>query len=238
MNMDNQTLFYLSNESLEFPSTNLALREPNGLLAIGGDLSPARLISSYTNGIFPWFSKDEPIMWWSPDPRAIIPISNIQINRTLRKFIKRCEYTVTLNKDFNQVIALCADAPFRKEDTWILDSMQQGYKELHKLGKAHSIEVWEHDELIGGLYGVAIGGFFSGESMFYKRDNASKIALVALADLLKSVSAEFIDCQLTNPFLESMGCIEIARHEFISASHTAKKITLPEDFWQPRTLTF
>jgi leucyl/phenylalanyl-tRNA---protein transferase len=234
--VDNQTLFYLSGESLDFPNTNLALTDPNGLLAIGGDLSTERLISSYTNGIFPWFSGGDPIMWWSPNPRAIIPINNIQVNRTLKKFINRTSYTVSLNTAFEQVIALCADAPFSTEETWIVEDMKNAYIQLYNSGKAHSIEVWDNDELVGGLYGVAIGGFFSGESMFYKKDNASKIALVALASHLSKLNINFIDCQIINPFLQSMGCIEIPRAEFTHLSHVVKKIKIPKEFWQPKTV--
>ncbi len=235
--MNNQTLFYLNEESLDFPDVNYALTEPNGLLALGGDLSPERLISSYAKGIFPWFSEGDPIMWWSPDPRAVIPVNHIQVNRTLRKFIKRLPYQITLNKSFDQVIELCADAPFRDQETWILTSMLSAYKALHREGHAHSIEIWDGEELVGGLYGVAVGGFFSGESMFYKKTNASKVALIALADLLKTQGLLLIDCQLTNDFLEDMGSIEISRDEFNALREKAIKIMMPDDFWHSRSLS-
>lgn len=239
-----QTLYQLNDNDLAFPPLSYALNEPNGLLAIGGDLSPQRLINAYGNGIFPWFSEDDPLMWWSPDPRAIINLNELRINRTLRKHLNKSPYVVTLNQDFEQVIALCADAPFRDEETWILDDMQAAYCKLHTLGFAHSIEVWQADEyathnkrLIGGLYGVAINGFFSGESMFYTKSNASKFALVALSTLLSDIGVNFIDCQLLNPFLADMGAIEISRDEFINQQRSAITKKVPSNFWQTRQLS-
>jgi leucyl/phenylalanyl-tRNA--protein transferase len=232
-----QTIHYLDSESLAFPPTHLALSDPNGLLAIGGDLSPQRLISAYQFAIFPWYNAGEPIMWWYPTPRAIIPINQIKVNRTLTKFIKKNIYHVTLNKDFDQVLANCADAPFRKEGTWIIEEMKLAYMRLHELGYAHSIEVWQDDDLVGGLYGVAINGFFSGESMFYKKNNASKIALISLAKLLRTVDITFIDCQITNPFLKDMGCIEIERNGFIQLQQAAITKVIPKNFWQYKTLS-
>lgn len=227
---------WLSSNSSTFPALSKALVEPNGLLAFGDDLSPARIFQAYQLGIFPWFSEGDPVMWWSPDPRAIINISDLKINKTLHKVLKRQTFTVTLNKSFEQVIELCADAPFRVEETWIVSPMLAAYKELHLQGKAHSIEVWQDDELVGGLYGVAVNGYFSGESMFYKQSNASKVALVYLAQLLKSINIEMIDCQMLNPFLASMGCIEINRESFITQQLIAKTIVPQESFWQPRRL--
>jgi len=232
-----QTVHYLDSESLAFPPTQLALTDPNGLIAIGGDLSPQRLVSAYEQAIFPWFNAGEPIMWWSPSPRAIIPVNQIKINRTLTKFIKKNPYQVTLNKDFEQVISNCAHAPFRKEGTWIVDDMKLAYMRLHELGYAHSIEVWQHNELVGGLYGVAINGFFSGESMFYKKNNASKVALISLAELLKTIGVSFIDCQILNPFLDDMGCIEIDRDSFTQLQQVAITKIVPKDFWYSKVLT-
>lgn len=231
-----QTLELLTNESLAFPPLRNALIEPNGLLAFGGDLSVERLHSAYKHGVFPWYSDTDPIMWWSPDPRAIITTSSIKINRTLRKVLKQKNYTVSINKAFNDVINLCADAPFRKEDTWIVDEMINAYKQLHTHGYAHSIEVWQKNELVGGLYGVAINGYFSGESMFYKVSNASKIALVTLANYLESINISMIDCQLLNPFLEDMGCVEISRDDFIKKQKQHLSMTVPLDFWQPKEI--
>tara|TARA_R110002167_G_C12672804_1_gene650841 strand:- start:786 stop:1496 length:711 start_codon:yes stop_codon:yes gene_type:complete len=228
---------WLSSSSSTFPDLSTALAEPNGLLAFGDDLSPPRIIQAYQLGIFPWFSDGEPVMWWSPDPRAIINIAELKINKTLHKVLKRQTFTVTLNKSFKQVIELCADAPFRVEETWIVSPMLTAYKKLHQQGQAHSIEVWQNEELVGGLYGIAVNGYFSGESMFYKQSNASKVALVYLAELLKSIKVELIDCQMLNPFLASMGCIEVNREQFIAQQLAAKTIIPPADFWQPRLLT-
>lgn len=229
---------WITSNSSTFPDLTTALNEPNGLLAFGDDLSPQRIFQAYQNGIFPWFSDGEPVMWWSPDPRGIINISQLVINKTLKKVIKRNTFTVTINKDFNQVISLCADAPFRQEETWIVDPMIAAYRLLHEQGKAHSIEVWHNEQLVGGLYGVAINGYFSGESMFYRQSNASKIALVYLAKLLKSINVEFIDCQMLNPFLANMGCIEVTREQFLGYQSAAKKIIPPINFWQTKTLAF
>jgi len=242
-----QILYQLDNNSLSFPSIEHALTEPNGLLALGGDLSPERLISAYREGIFPWYSDGDPFMWWSPDPRAIIPIDQLRINRTLRKAMNKSPFEITLNKAFSQVIQHCADAPFREGETWIVDEMESAYINLHQLGHAHSIEVWQTvidkksqapiKELVGGLYGVAINGFFSGESMFYKQSNASKFALIALGQLLTTLDVKFIDCQLLNPFLEDMGAIEISRDTFLHQQQDAISKVIPDGFWQARTLT-
>ena len=175
-------------------------------------------------------------MWWSPDPRAVIYLDDLRINRTLKKAINKSPYQITLNSAFEQVIEQCADAPFRDEDTWIIPSMQQAYIALHKAGYAHSIEVWQDDLLVGGLYGIAINGFFSGESMFYAKDNASKFALVALKQHLKVLGVQCIDCQLINPFLADMGAIEIPRKTFIDIKQHAINIIPPEGFWQPQVI--
>jgi leucyl/phenylalanyl-tRNA--protein transferase len=235
-------LYQLSGNNLAFPPIELALTEPNGLLAVGGDLQPQRLINAYSQGIFPWFSENDPLMWWSPNPRAIIKLTDLRINRTLRKALKKSPYKITLNTAFEHVIALCANAPFRDDGTWILPEMQNAYVNLHQLGFAHSIEVWKTNslddlELVGGLYGVAINGFFSGESMFYTSPNASKFALVALAKLLNSINIDFIDCQLLNPFLKDMGATEISRENFVALKEAAINKEVPLHFWQPQTLT-
>lgn len=236
------SLYQLSDNNLAFPPIELALSEPNGLLAVGGDLQPQRLINAYSQGIFPWFSENDPLLWWSPDPRAIIKLADLRINRTLRKALKKSPYKITLNTAFEQVIALCANAPFRDDGTWILPEMQNAYVHLHQLGFAHSIEVWQTNslgelELVGGLYGVAINGYFSGESMFYTSPNASKFALVALAKLLRSIDVDFIDCQLQNHFLEDMGATEISRENFVALKQTAINKEVITNFWHPRELS-
>jgi leucyl/phenylalanyl-tRNA--protein transferase len=234
-------LYLLDENDHNFPPTHLALNDPNGLLAVGGDLSVKRLLCAYKQGIFPWFGEDDPLMWWSPDPRAIVNIEDFRINRTLRKIINKAPYTVTLNHAFEQVINFCADAPFRDDETWIMPNMQAAYLALHKQGHAHSIEVWQRtdedeNELVGGLYGVAINGLFSGESMFYTKPNASKFAFVALAKLLKTINIKFIDCQIINPFLQDMGAIEISRCKFIEHKQNLVSLAIPDDFWKKRTL--
>jgi leucyl/phenylalanyl-tRNA--protein transferase len=234
--MERQILQQLSPDDLTFPAIESALDEPNGLLAIGGDLSSPRLIEAYTQGIFPWFNDHEPILWWSPDPRTVIFTDQIHISRSLKKFIRRCDYTVTLNQAFSDVIYLCAHAPFRQEGTWISPDMLSAYIDLHHLGYAHSVEVWYNDELVGGLYGVAINGYFSGESMFYKKENASKIALIALSQLLYSYNIPFIDCQLMNPFLHQMGATEIERAFFKQIKDSTIARGLLANLWQPKSL--
>jgi leucyl/phenylalanyl-tRNA--protein transferase len=238
-----EILYQLDENSVAFPPIDFALSDPNGLLAVGGDLSSTRLLNAYSQGIFPWYSEGDPLMWWSPDPRAVININQLRINRTLSKAIRKTPYTITLNNDFNQVIELCADAPFRTEETWILSEMQAAYISLHQQGHAHSIEIWQqnadNDEektLVGGLYGVAINGYFSGESMFYRQANASKFALVALANLLKKIDIDFIDCQLLNPFLQDMGAIEISRDSFLQRQLGAINKVIPKDFWHKKAL--
>ena len=233
-----QYLYTLDDKELAFPPHQFALNEPNGLIAMGGDLSPERLIQAYTNGIFPWFNDNDPILWWSPDPRAVIKIADLKVNRRLKKFINKSPYRVTLNQNFNQVIAQGANAPFRNDDTWILPDMLNAYRLLHQQGFAHSVEVWHDNELVGGLYGVAINGFFSGESMFYTKTNASKIALVSLINLLKLIEVEFIDCQIQNPFLESMGAVDISRDEFLQLKSNELNRNVNKDFWLNRDLTW
>jgi leucyl/phenylalanyl-tRNA---protein transferase len=231
-----QTICQLVLNDLVFPDVNNALTQPNGLLAFDGDLSVPRLLAAYRLGIFPWFNDDDPIMWWSPDPRGVLFTKQLRINRSLAKFLKKSPYTVTINCAFSHVISHCANAPFRQQGTWISAAMQQAYHQLHLAGFAHSIEVWQHQQLVGGLYGVGINSLFAGESMFYLKPNASKIALVSLTGLLAEQGVKFIDCQLQNPFLASMGAVEISRHEFIQHKNNALQLVLPTDFWQARTL--
>ena len=232
----NNTLHYLSDDLNWFPSPTLALEEPAGLLAIGGDLNPKRVFNGYQQGIFPWFSKNEPTMWWSPDPRAILNITDIKINKSLRKFLNKCNYSVSINTKFEQVISHCSKPRPNSEGTWIIPEMMDCYNQLHKSGQAHSIEVWQIDEdgktLIGGLYGVLIGNCFCGESMFSLKPNASKLALICLCELLKGVSVEghdgaFIDCQLPNPYLMSMGATLISRELYLERLTYSRNKALP-----------
>lgn len=216
--MSNLELTYLepnaTNEA--FPPPEMAWEEPNGLIAIGGDLSPARLINAYRSGIFPWFNEGEPIYWWNPDPRSVLLPGAVNFSRSLRKTIRNKGYTIAFDRDFKSVLKACAAPRAYSEDTWISDEMQSAYYQLHKLGVAHSIEVYNvNDELVGGLYGVSSNGVFSGESMFSTERDTSKIAFVALAWYAQHVGYDLIDCQIENPHLVSLGATNIARKDYL-----------------------
>lgn len=206
----------LDDEDTPFPSPDRALDHPNGLLAIGGALSVRRLVMAYEHGIFPWFSEGQPPLWWSPDPRAVFIPGAMHIPRSLRKVLRQCRYRVTLDTAFADVIGACADLRADVEGTWITDDMRRAYVELHKAGLAHSVEVWMEDRLAGGLYGVALGRAFFGESMFSSRTDGSKIALAWLSAQLLRWDYEFIDCQVPSPHLERLGAREIPRTEFLA----------------------
>ncbi|WP_448549810.1 leucyl/phenylalanyl-tRNA--protein transferase [Thalassotalea fusca] len=227
---------WLDTGNTQFPPLDSALAEPNGLLAIGGDLSPQRIIEAYKQGIFPWYNDGEPILWWYPSPRAILKFDDLYINKTLRKHLKRTPYTISVNKAFVETIDKCSNAPFRGEETWITKAMQLAYIQLHYEGYAHSVEVWQDSELVGGLYGIAINGYFSGESMFYQKANASKFALVGLCNMLADANVDFIDCQILNPFLASMGCKDVALAEFQRLQTSMLNLQVPSTLWEPRTL--
>ncbi len=197
-----------------FPPIQSALKHPNGLLAAGGDLSPERLLEGYRRGIFPWFSEGDPIFWWSPDPRMILYPEELKISRSFAKTLRNRRYAVRFDSAFGEVMAGCA-APRRGEPgTWITGRMLGAYASLHRLGYAHSVETWIDGELAGGLYGVAIGQVFFGESMFSRARDASKIALAALVAHLESVDFRLIDCQMRTRHLESLGAREIPRRRF------------------------
>lgn len=200
-----------------FPPVETALREPNGLLAAGGDLSPARLLAAYRLGIFPWYSAGEPILWWSPDPRMVLFPGELKVSRSLRKRVRREDHDVSFDAGFAEVVSACAAPRADGAGTWITPEMQQAYCRLHALGHAHSVEVRIGNDLVGGLYGVAIGRVFFGESMFARATDASKIALVHLVARLKGLGFALIDCQMTTAHLASLGAREIPRHEFSAA---------------------
>lgn len=202
-------------EISNFPDVSQALKNPNGLLAFGGNLSVLQLIKAYEHGIFPWFNEDQPILWWSPDPRAVIFFSHIKISRSLKKNLRHKKFFVTIDTEFQTVMKCCAHPRSKQNATWITEEMQHAYYELHKAGRAHSVEVWENNKLIGGLYGVDCGHVFTGESMFNFQPDAAKIALIYLADHLKKFNYYFIDCQINNPFLMKLGAEEIPRALFI-----------------------
>lgn len=224
-------LFRLS-ERLEFPPAWFA--RSDGLLCIGGDLSPERIILAYKNGIFPWFSDDEPILWWSPDPRLVLVPGDIHISRTVKKIIHKKQFDIRVNTAFAQTINACAQV--RKTmpggGTWLVEEMIDAYSELHRLGYAHSIEAWQDNILVGGLYGICLGGVFFGESMFSNQKNASKIALVFLAKLLEKNNFDLIDCQVTTNHLLSMGATEISRNAYLDIiGQSIKRQDLAKDIW-------
>ena len=198
-----------------FPPVHSALAEPNGLLAAGGDLSAERLIEAYRQGIFPWFSDGEPILWWSPDPRMVLVPAEIKVTRSLAKVLRNRVFEVRADSAFREVMQACAEPRANQRGTWISDDMIGAYHALHRRGIAHSIETWIDGELAGGLYGVAIGRMFYGESMFTRAPDASKIALVHLARQLQRWGFELIDCQMHTAHLERMGGREVPRVAFM-----------------------
>jgi len=205
--------FILHSPHIPFPDVELALDEPNGLIAIGGNLSTERLLSAYRQGIFPWYSEGEPVLWYSPNPRMVITKDTLHISKSLEKVLRSNRFEVRMNMRFEQVISQCKDIKRKEQDsTWIDNDMVQAYIQLHHQGYAHSIEVYENDQLAGGLYGVAIGKVFFGESMFSCASNASKVALVYL---LKNTDYQLIDCQVENPHLKSLGAFNIERSAFV-----------------------
>jgi leucyl/phenylalanyl-tRNA--protein transferase len=209
--------FWLDPESdpARFPDPGYALEEPNGLLAVGGDLSPARLLNAYRQGIFPWYSDEQPILWWSPNPRAVLFPDKLKISRSLRKNLRKRAFHVTLDTDFTSVIQACSEPRDDSDGTWITDEMKQAYIQLHRIGFAHSVECWEGDELVGGLYGVSMGKVFFGESMFSRRSDASKIGFAHLVEQLKEWEFGLIDCQVHSSHLASLGAEDVPRGEFL-----------------------
>ncbi len=210
----------LESRNVCFPNPSTALKEPNGLLACMGNMEPTTLIKAYTNGIFPWYEEEsQPILWWSPNPRAVIYPNGIKISRSLKKTIRAQPWEVRLDTEFESVIKNCSypRKNKKKEGTWINSNMQRSYIDLHSKGIAHSLEIWLKNELVGGLYGVVIGDVFCGESMFSLKPNASKIALVQLALLMQKLTKNgIIDCQIQNDHLISMGSLNIPRKDFLS----------------------
>jgi leucyl/phenylalanyl-tRNA--protein transferase len=202
-------------EELSFPPVELALQVPNGLLAVGGDLSAARLLAAYRQGVFPWFNPDDPILWWSPDPRMVLIPNEFKTSRSLARILHRHDYIVRFDSAFEQVMRACAAPRTDQQGTWISEKMIAAYVDLHRAGHAHSVETWIDGQLVGGLYGIAIGRMFYGESMFSLASNASKIALAHLARQLDRWEFGMIDCQMNTAHLASLGAREIPRAEFI-----------------------
>jgi leucyl/phenylalanyl-tRNA--protein transferase len=216
--------------SLDFPDVSLALREPDGLLAVGGDLTRERVLSAYRRGIFPWYSENQPILWWSPDPRTVLFPARLKISRSLRKRLRQAHFRVSMDEAFEQVIAACAAPRPGSSGTWITQEMAEAYQGLHQSGYAHSVECWLDGQLAGGLYGVAIGRVFFGESMFSRVSDASKVAFAWLVSQLKDWGFGLVDCQVYSAHLASLGAEEIPRAEFVkylnilcdSEQHTAQ----------------
>ena len=206
--------------SFNFPNPSLA--DPDGLLAVGGDLEPETLLCAYKNGIFPWFDSDTPILWWCPDPRAILEFDNLYVSKRLARTLRGDKFQVTFNQDFDAVVKGCAYRP--EEGTWITPEVAKAYGKFHQLGHAHSVEVWQNGSMVGGLYGVAIGGLFAGESMFSTVSDASKIALVALVDRLKHKGFQLFDLQIINDHTSMMGATEIPRDSYLARIKTAVKL--------------
>jgi leucyl/phenylalanyl-tRNA--protein transferase len=211
---------------LRFPSVDLA--SPDGLLAVGGDLRPERLLEAYRHGIFPWYDDNQPILWWSPDPRTVLFPHKLHISRSLKRSLRPGLFSVTLDRCFRDVMQQCAGprAQYPEGGTWITAEMLEAYTRLHELGYAHSVESWQEGELVGGLYGVAIGGAFFAESMFTRVPDASKVALVSLVRQLHAWEFRIIDCQQASPHVMRFGAEEIPRLEFLD--HLAAALTLPD----------
>lgn len=214
-----------------FPDPSLALAEPNGLLAMGGDLSPNRLLRAYALGIFPWYDPEESILWWSPEPRTVFRTGGVHISRRLQRTLSRHDYGVSLDRDFRGVIEQCAALRANREGTWLGPEMRAAYIQLHELGHAHSIEVWRDGALIGGLYGVATGRVFFGESMFSTQPDASKIALAWLARQLHAWGYRYLDGQVGSPHLYRMGAIDISRAELRDAIDQPEPADVPRSPW-------
>lgn len=225
-------LTWLQRDDLSFPPLEKALREPNGLLAAGGDLSPERLLAAYRHGCFPWYQDGQPVLWWSPDPRTVLYPEELHISRSLRKKLRQGPLSVTFDRAFREVIEGCAAPRSYADGTWITTTMQNAYVRLHQLGIAHSVEVWQDQQLVGGLYGLAMGRLFFGESMFSRTTDASKIGFVALVERLQDWGFKMIDCQMPTQHLASFGARSISREAF--AETLAKYLDEPSSArWEP-----
>ncbi len=211
-----------------FPATGFALADPAGLIQLGGALTPDWLLAAYRRGIFPWFSSGDPILWWCPDPRTVLIPHEFKLTRSLAKVMRNGGFTVTYDTVFDNVINACA---YTRDETWIMPEMITGYRQLHQQGYAHSIEVWQNNQLVGGLYGIAIGKVFFGESMFAKANNASKVALATLCQQLIEWDFQLIDCQFRTDHLVSLGAKEISRHDFLQALNQALSYPTQCEHW-------
>lgn len=212
----NSLVWLGDDEAIAFPPVAHALTEPDGLLAAGGDLSPARLLTAYEHGIFPWYAEGQPVLWWSPDPRAVLFPGDLRVSKSLRRRMRRGSIETRLDGAFETVIAECAAPRSSGDGTWLTSEMIVAYTRLHELGYAHSVETWRAGQLVGGLYGVCLGQVFFGESMYSRDTDASKIALVRLVDEAQARGIVLIDCQIASPHLQSLGSESIPRAEFVA----------------------
>ena len=218
-------------DDVVFPPPDYA--DPSGLLAVGGDLSSERLLEAYRAGIFPWYSDDQPILWWSPDPRFVLKLDEFKLSRSLRKTLRRKIFRVTFDRAFEEVIAACAAVPRDDQSgTWITSQMEQAYIELHGLGYAHSVESWFEGKLVGGLYGVSLGKAFFGESMFHRKTDGSKVALATLVEKLQTWGFHFVDSQLTTDHMTSLGAKEISRRIFLKQLGSALRHPTKRGKWR------
>jgi leucyl/phenylalanyl-tRNA--protein transferase len=227
---DVRSLCWLSPERRAdaFPPVSQALTEPNGLLTAGGDLTPERLLAAYRKGIFPWYQDGQPILWWSPDPRAVLMPDGLKVSRSLRRSLRRRGFEFRVDTAFELVVAACAEPRRYGGGTWITTEMAEAYGRLHDLGWAHSFETWRDGRLVGGLYGVAIGRAFFGESMFSRETDASKVALVHGVDFLRSLETELIDCQIASAHTRSLGAVDMPRAEFLTLVATLTDHARPQ----------
>lgn len=220
------------NPDTPFPDPRGALIEPDGLLAFGGDLSPKRLLNAYAHGIFPWYSEDQPILWWSPDPRTVFRTDRVHLSRRFRQQLRKLDWTIRCDTQFDRVVAACADSPRNGQtSTWIVEPMRAAYSELHRLGHAHSMEVMDGDALVGGLYGVSIGQMFFGESMFSAVSGGSKVALAALARMLHEWGWPIFDAQVESDHLLRMGAQVLSREAFLRTAEAQCRLASKPCAW-------
>jgi len=226
----------LSIDSIQFPNPNSALDDPEGLLAIGGDLSHERLLNAYQHAIFPWFSEGDPILWWSPAERAVIQPKKVHITKSMAKFIRQTSLTVTINHCFKDVVKACALPRKKQSETWISPAIQAAYYQLHVRGFAHSVEVWDQGKLVGGLYGVNVGSIFCGESMFHQQSNASKLAFIAFSQHFSNFQGQLIDCQMMTAHLQSLGVTANTRLAFIKQLQQYKGTPINLTCWEKQVI--
>lgn len=225
-------LTWLRPDTIDFPPAARALADPNGLLAIGGDLSVPRLLNAYRQGIFPWYQDGQPLLWWCPDPRTVVFPESLHVSRSMRKFMRQTALRITYDRAFMSVMRGCAEPRDYTDATWITAEMLEAYCDLHRLGHAHSVEVWDGEALVGGLYGVALGRVFFGESMFSRTSNASKLAFVHLVERLHGWGFEIIDCQMPTDHLFSLGARSISREAFRRELDLHCSVAVA-DHWKP-----